>query len=102
MAMQIPVLIEPIAGNGYLAKTGEPLPLCAEGATRAEAVQKLEELIGHRLQNGTELFTLEVSERANAWRDMAGIYDPADPEVQAWIQAMVEYRQKIENDPDYL
>ena len=31
--MQIPIRIEPIAGNAYLAKTGDPLPLRADGAT---------------------------------------------------------------------
>ena len=53
--MKIPVLIEPVAGNGYRAKSGEPLPLAAEGATRDEAIQKLRDLIDRTLQNGSEL-----------------------------------------------
>ena len=26
--MQIPVLVEPVANNGFRARSGEPLPLC--------------------------------------------------------------------------
>ena len=36
--MQIPILIEPIAGNGYRASGGEPLALTADGATHEEAL----------------------------------------------------------------
>ena len=36
--MQIPVLIEPIAGNGYRARGGEPLAVVVEAPTRAEAL----------------------------------------------------------------
>jgi predicted RNase H-like HicB family nuclease len=37
--MQIPVLVEPIAGDGYRARGTEPFGLSAEGATRAEALE---------------------------------------------------------------
>jgi predicted RNase H-like HicB family nuclease len=39
--MQIPVLIERIARNGYRAKSMEPLAVSARGATREEALAKL-------------------------------------------------------------
>ncbi len=41
--MQIPVLIESIAGNGYRARGGEPLPLTADGPTREAALHNLRE-----------------------------------------------------------
>ena len=50
--MQIPVLIEPVAPNGFRARSGEPLGLTAEGATREEALQKLRELVTRRIADG--------------------------------------------------
>jgi hypothetical protein len=29
------------------------------------------------------------------------MYDPNDPMVKEWKEAMAEYRQKVEDDPDY-
>ena len=100
--MQIPVLLEPIAGNSYRAKSGEPLPLSAEGATRDEALRKLRDLMDGRLQNGAQLVPFEVRPKENPWLASAGIFDPNDPLVQEWKQAMAEYRQEVEDDPDYL
>jgi hypothetical protein len=99
--MEIPVLIEPVAGNGYVARTGEPLPLRAEGATRDEAMKNLEQMVSRRLTNGSQFLTLRVPEEDNPWLAMAGMYDPNDPEVIAWKQAMAEYREKAEADPNY-
>ena len=65
--MQIPVLIELIAESRFRAKSGEPLPLSAEGATQDEALQKLRDLIDGQLQNGTRLMTLEVPGQENPW-----------------------------------
>jgi len=98
--MQIPVLIQQIAGNGYRAKSGEPLPLSAEGATRDEALQKLRELMDQQLQNGTQWAALEVPAVENPWRAMAGSLDPNDPVVQEWKEIMADNRRKIDEDPD--
>lgn len=99
--MEIPVLIEPIAGNGYVAKTGEPLALRAEGATSDEALTNLKAQMAKRLTNGSQLVPVQVDAGDNPWLAMAGMYDPNDPEVIAWIQAMKEYREEVENDPNY-
>jgi predicted nucleic acid-binding protein len=48
--MQIPVLIEPSAGNGYRARGGEPLPLVVEAPTREEALAKLKEQLQAQLR----------------------------------------------------
>jgi predicted RNase H-like HicB family nuclease len=39
--MELSVLIQRTAGNGYRAWCGEPLAASAEGATREEALEKL-------------------------------------------------------------
>lgn len=93
-------MIEPIGNNGFRAKSGEPLPLRAEGATRDEALKKLRDLILSQMQKGAQIVPLEVASEDNPWLAMAGIFDPNDPLVQDWKEAMAEYRQKVENDPD--
>jgi hypothetical protein len=97
--MQIPVLIEPVANNGFRAKAGEPLPVSAEGATPEEAVQNLRAAMDRQLKNGKQLRLVEIAPD-NPWLAMAGMYDPNDPLVQEWKQEMAAYRQEIEDDPD--
>ncbi len=98
--MEIPILVEPIANNGYQARTGEPLALTAEGTTREEAVQKLRELLATRLQNGAELRALRVAD-ANPWVEFAGMFKD-DPYFDEWQEAIAETRRKDEEDPNYL
>ena len=61
--MQIPVLVEPIAGNGYRARGGEPLALTAEGPTRDAALAELIKQLQARLQSGAEIVPVEVRTR---------------------------------------
>ncbi len=97
--MQIPVLLEPLPGNGFRARGGEPLPLTAEGATPAEALQKLRELLHARLTGGTRLVSLEVPNGDNPWQQFAGMFknDPLFAEV---LQIMEEQRRQADADPD--
>ena len=99
--MEIPVLIEPVTGNGYRAKSGEPLAFTVEGSTRDEALNKLRDLVNRKLQNGSELTAVELSVPGHPGPPTAGSLDLDDPEVQAWIEAMAEYREEVENDPTY-
>jgi hypothetical protein len=97
--MQIPVLIEPVAGNGYRALAPGLGPLSAEGSTAVEAVEKLRELLASRIAQGSRVVTIEVPGDGNPWAQMAGVYRN-EPMFDEWRQAMAEYRQKIEDDPD--
>jgi hypothetical protein len=58
--MQITILIEPIKGGRFRARSGEPLPLSAEADSREEAVRHLEQLLVDRLHNGAELRAVNV------------------------------------------
>ena len=58
--MQISVLVEPVAGNGYRAKGAEPFGFSAEGATREEAIAKVRQLCQARPSGGAEVVTVEV------------------------------------------
>ncbi len=110
--MQIPVLIEPVDAKGFRAPTGEPLLLTAEGATREEALDKLQQLLMNRLKNGTEMVTLYVGPNGNTClppdhplAPFAGRYAPNDPIIEEWKEAVEEYRKQkdeevgIEYDP---
>ena len=97
--MEIPVLIEPVANNCYRARSGEPLTLTAEGRTAEEALKALGALLRDRLTAGARLASLQVPDSANPWRDLAGIFKD-DPYFDRWQQAIAEYRQKVEEDPD--
>src|SRR5947209_5403171 len=97
--MQIPVLLEPVARNGYRAQSKEPFAVSARGATRAEALAKLRAKIEARLKNGTELVGLEVGAPADPWMEFAGMFKD-DPWIDDWVQSMAEYRQQVEDDPD--
>ena len=97
--MQIPVLVEPVANNGFRARTGEPLPVSAEGATPEEAVRNLRAAMDRQLKNGRRLQWLDLAPE-NPWLALAGMHDPNDPLVKEWKQEMAAYRQEIEDDPD--
>jgi hypothetical protein len=98
--MQIPVLVEPIDGNGYRARGGEPLPLTAEGPTREAALAKLKKKLQARLRNGAEIVPLEVASEPHPWMEFAGMLDPNDPLVKDWEKAMADYRRKIDAHPE--
>jgi len=97
--MEITVLIEPVAGNGYRAKTGDPLGLTAEGATADEALRTLKTLVAHRVAGGTQFVQLAVPGTASPWRRVAGMFEN-DPFFDEWQQAIAERRREMEDDPD--
>lgn len=96
--MQIAVVIEPVAGNGYRAQ-GDVLGLSADGPTREAALAGLREQLQDRLRQGTEIIGLEVAP-VNLWVEFAGMLqgNPLFDDVQ---RIMAENRQRDEADPDY-
>ena len=100
--MQIPVLIEPVARNGYRAKSLEPFAVSANGATREEALAKLRAKIEKRLKKGAELVGLEVGgTSADPWKEFAGMFK-GDPWIEDWKRSIEEYRKQVDEDPDTL
>ncbi len=93
--MQIPVLIEPIAGNGYRARGGEPLPLVVEAPTREEALAKLQEALRDRLRNGAELVSLEALPQPHPLDEFAGMFKD-DPFFEEVLVIMAENRRKMD------
>jgi predicted RNase H-like HicB family nuclease len=101
--MQIPILVEPVASNGYRATCGPPLAVAAEGATRAEAIDRLEQLLQDRLSHGLELVAAEVPARVvdNPWVKYAGMFKD-DPMFAEVLEIMKENRRKDDEDAGYL
>ena len=92
--MEIPVLIEPVAGNGYRASGASPFAFIAEGATKEEALRKLHDLIKGKLSAGSEVTRLEITAVDNPWLAMAGMWDLQDPLIKEWKQVMAENRRQ--------
>ena len=101
--MKIPILVEPVTNNGYRATCGPPLAMSAEGATRDEAVDKLELLLLDRLSNGVEIVAAKVPARVveNTWVKYAGMFKD-DPMFAEVLEIMKDSRRKDEEDPRYL
>ncbi len=97
--MQIPVLIEPIDGNGYRARGAEPFALVAEGPTREAALAKLKELVQARLRKGAEIVPLDLGQESHPFAEFVGMFKD-DPLIEDWKKDMAEYRRKIDEQPD--
>ena len=94
-------LIEPIGNKRFRARAGEPFAMTAEGTTPEEALSKFHEVMKGRLANGARVVPFEVPNSGNPWLPMAGIFKD-DPYFDEWVKAMKDYRQQVEEDPDYL
>jgi hypothetical protein len=93
--VKLPVLIEPVAGDGYKACGTFPFEYTTEGATADEAVRKLQQLIQNRLTNGAELIALDVPRADNPWIRLEGVYKD-DPLFDEWQTAIAEYRRQAD------
>lgn len=100
--MEVPVIIEPLAGQGFRAigAGGLSLGLSAEGPTAQEAIDRLAQQVQTRLQSGATIAELNVAEGA-PWKADAG-YLRDEPAFEAWREAMEEYRRKLDEDPEAL
>jgi hypothetical protein len=99
--MEIPVLVEPVENNGYRARSGEPLLLEARGATAEEAVNHLKTMLAGRMAAGATVVSVSIPGTNHPWLPFAGTLKD-DPLLDDWIRAMADYRQAVENDPNYL
>jgi hypothetical protein len=96
--MQISVLVEPVAGNGFRAQGAAPFGFSAEGITREEAIAKVRQLCQDRLADGAELVTVEVGAQPHPWIPFAGMFKD-DPDFQEVVEIMAENRRKMDEDP---
>lgn len=77
--MQLTVAVEALNGNGFRARSGEPLALSAEGKTQEEAVRNLEQAIQDRLAGGVRLLTLSVPPGEHPLKRLPACMIPTTP-----------------------
>jgi hypothetical protein len=101
--LEVPVIIEPLTGSGYRATGagGLSLGLTAEGASAAEAIDRLAEQVRTRLHAGATLAELGVAAGEAPWKEDAG-YLRDDPLFEPWREAMEERRTHLDDDPEAL
>jgi predicted RNase H-like HicB family nuclease len=97
--VQIPILIERVARNGYRATSAEPFKVSARGATREEALAKLRAKIDGRLEKGKELVGLEIGPSPHPLAEFAGMFKD-DPLFDSVVKTMAENRRRRNADPD--
>jgi hypothetical protein len=94
--MKIPVWIEPVSGNGYRAKGGEPFPEVGEGATPDQALEQLKNGLQRRLAGGALLVELDLTAAEHPWLPFAGMFREQDPVIQEWLTIMKQRREEDE------
>ncbi len=101
--MEVPFIIEPVAGNGYRATGagGLSVGLSAAGATAAEAIDRLADQVRMRVSSGAKLADLNFAAGTAPWIQDAG-YLHDDPLYEPWRKAMEEYRHQLDDDPEAL
>jgi predicted RNase H-like HicB family nuclease len=99
--MQIPVLIEPVAGNGYRASGLGPDAAVADGRTDAEALENLRQKIEGRIKAGARITYLDVPGEEHPLAQAAGVFHADDPLVQEWKEIMAENRKRDNESTDW-
>ena len=100
--MDISVVVEKVADNGYQATSYVPAHVVARGRTRREALDRLSDELRDRLSSA-EVVTLSVPLLGDAhpWKAIAGSWRESHdrPEIEQNLQ---QYRQQVDVDPDRL
>jgi predicted RNase H-like HicB family nuclease len=96
----IPVLIEPIEHGEYRASGGPPFAISVQGASREEALDRLQVEIEGKLNGGAVLVPLEVGPKlVNPWLQRVGMFRD-NPLFDAWRESIAEYRRCVDQDSD--
>lgn len=86
--MSIPILVEP-KPSGFSASTGGPLDLSAEGASAAEAVQVIRQMIARCFQSGAVLIEHPVKRIVPPIPILPLAENPL---FETWMRAVETYR----------
>lgn len=97
--MEIPILVEPMPGGGFRARSADPLGFTAQGDTPDAALHQLRDLIAARAASGAIWTTIDVPDPKYGPHPGAGIYRD-DPLFDRWRAEIEAYRQQVEDDPN--
>ncbi|GDY08570.1 hypothetical protein LBMAG52_20560 [Planctomycetia bacterium] len=93
--MDLAVFIEPQNG-GFKASTSQPVTMETEGASREEALLRLQELARTRLAAGEFVqVPLPNDDAGHPWMKFAGIWKE-HPEFDQFQQNVLKYRQRLD------
>ena len=100
--MDIAVVVEKVADDGYQATSYVPAHVVAQGRTRQEALDRLRDQLRSRLSSA-EVVTLSIPLLGNAhpWKALAGSWRDS-PDREAIERNLQEYRQQVDAAPDRL
>ena len=98
--MDVPVILESVNGSGFHATGagGLSVGLAAEGATAAEALDRLADQVMDRMKGGAKLTVSASASLADRLADAGCLRD--EPLYDAWREAMEENRRMVDDDPD--
>lgn len=94
--MELNVLIEPIAADGFRASCGEPVSASAQGATRDEALTRLREQLEARFRGGVEVVRLRIGGPASVTSPVW----PDDELTRDWLAGIEAARTAADQRPD--
>jgi predicted RNase H-like HicB family nuclease len=100
--MDISVVVEKVADNGYEATSYVPTYVVAQGRTRQEALDRLYDQLRGRLSSA-EVVTLSIPLLGDEhpWKAIAGSWRES-PDRSAIERNLQEYRQQVNADPERL
>lgn len=94
------VLIEQTESGNYAATVLGWSECNAEGATKEEALTKLNQVVSARLQNA-EIVSLEIDNphTENPWMKFAGMFKD-DPQFDEMLEYIEQYRRELDAETD--
>jgi predicted RNase H-like HicB family nuclease len=97
--MEIPVLLEPLPGGGFEARSADPFGLTAQGDTPDAALRHLRDQIEARKASGAILTSIQIPDSKPETYLGGGVYRD-EPLFDRWRAEIEAYRQQVEDDPD--
>ena len=93
--MDLTVFIEPQNGR-FKASTSQPVTMETEGASREEALQRLQELASTRLAAGEVVqLPLPNGQSGHPWMKFAGVWKE-HPDFDQFQQNVLDYRHSLD------
>src|SRR4051794_31234603 len=91
--MQIEVVVEKIAGNGYRATTYTPFPASTHAPTSEQALSSLREVVRQKVASGAKVVLMDVPAPDHPLAAVAG-WLKDDPMFDAWVRARKDNRRE--------
>jgi len=95
--MKIEVVIEPLGGSCFRARTA--LGWSAEGATAEDALSRLREILAQKVADCTRFTFIEIPVKQHPLLGLAGTWK-GHPLLEDWRRAVEEHRRSADADAE--